>query len=215
MTLWSAQVSGLQRRVMELETSEHQTRKMLQDREAHQQQCDQRHRETTAQLEIALEDAGIKVKELSVQVGLAESKVRALEEQLGLGDTKRRDLELKLAGLCSAVHRTVGTNHARLSGTLGSRRRSPSPWRNHLQMRGMVMHFHHKMMAFFTMTGYINKCVVWLGGDNDTDGSVLFLSRGEDDEPDVDSVHTVLREFQQELRDTQRDRVYFSFLISE
>lgn len=44
-----------------------------------------------------------------------------------------------------------------------------------------------------------------------TDGS---LSRGEDEELDVDSMHTAIRELQQELRETQRDRVYLNFLIS-
>lgn len=40
------------------------------------------------------------------------------------------------------------------------------------------------------------------------DGSVASLSHGKDEELDVDTVHTALREFQQELRDTQRDRVH-------
>ncbi|XP_034736357.1 rootletin [Etheostoma cragini] len=174
------EVSGLQRRVVELETLEHQNQELLQEREAYQQQCDQRHRETTAQLEEALEDARIQVKELSVQVGFAESKVQGLEEQLGLSHAKHRDLELKLAGMYSAVRRTVGTSHPRLSGTPGFRRRSPSPWRNHLQVKGV---------------------------DNETDRvAVLPLSRGEDEELDLDSVHTALQEFQQKFRDTQRDR---------
>lgn len=140
-----AQVAGLQRRVAELETAEHQNRELLQEREAYHQLCDQRHRETTAQLEEALKDTRIQVKELSVQVGLAESKVQGLEEQLGLADAKRRDLELKLAGLHSALRRTVSISHTRLLGTPGSRRRSPSPWRNHRQVKGMVMHFYNKV----------------------------------------------------------------------
>ncbi|KAK1896509.1 Rootletin [Dissostichus eleginoides] len=173
------EVSGLQRRVVELETSEHQNRELLQDREAHQQQSDRRHRETTAQLEEALEDAKNKVTELSAQVGFAESRVHGLEEQLGLADAKRRDLELKLARLYSALRQTLGISQIILSGTPGSRRRSSSPWRKHLQGKG---------------------------GDSETDGSVLSLSHGEDEELDVDSLHSVLREFQLELRDTQRDR---------
>lgn len=140
-----AQVAGLQQRVVELETAEYQNRELLQEREAYRQQCDQRHRGTTAQLGEALEDARTQVKELTVQVGLAESKVQGLEEQLGLADAKRRDLELKLAGLCSALRRTVGTGQTRLSGTSGSRRRSPSPWRNHPQVKGMVVHCHNEV----------------------------------------------------------------------
>ncbi|XP_034091518.1 rootletin isoform X3 [Gymnodraco acuticeps] len=173
------EVSGLQRRVVELETSEHQNCELLQDREAHQQQRDRRHRETTAQLEEALEDAKNKVTELSGQVGFAESRVHGLEEQLGLADAKRRDLELKLARLYSALRQTLGISQIILSGTPGSRRQSSSPWRKHLQGKG---------------------------GDSETDGSVLSLAHGEDEELDVDSLHSVLREFQQELRDTQRDR---------
>lgn len=57
------------------------------------------------------------------------------------------------------------------------------------------------------------KCVLWLGGDNETDGCVLSLSRGEEEHLDVDIVHAALREFQQELRDTQRERVKVSVLI--
>lgn len=40
------------------------------------------------------------------------------------------------------------------------------------------------------------------------DGSVFSLSHGED-EMDVE-LHTALREFQQELRGTQRERVYLN-----
>lgn len=68
------------------------------------------------------------------------------------------------------------------------------------------------MMPFFAISRCINECVLWLGGDSVTDGSVLSLSRGEDEDLDVDSMHTALREFQQDLRDTQRDRVYLKFL---
>ena len=132
------QISGLQRRVVELETSEHQNRELLQDREAYQQQSDRRHRETTAQLEESLEDAKNKVTELSAQVGFAESRVHGLEEQLGLADAKRRDLELKLATLYSALRQTLGISQIILSGTPGSRRRSSSPWRKHLQGKGTI-----------------------------------------------------------------------------
>ena len=59
---------------------------------------------------------------------------------------------------------------------------------------------------------FINKCGVWLGGESVTDGSVLSLSRDEDEELDVDMVHTALQEIQQELRDAQRHRVYLILL---
>lgn len=70
-------------------------------------------------------------------------------------------------------------------------------------------------MPFFSISIYINKCALWLGGDSGTDGSVLSLSHGEDEELDMDLVHTALRDFQQELRDTQRDRVYLNLSITE
>lgn len=122
--------------MVELETSEHQNRELLQDREAHQQQRERRHRGTTAQLEEALEEAKNKVTELSGQVGVAGSRVHGLEEQLGLADANRRDLELKLARLYSALRQTLGISQILLSGTPGSRRRPSSPWREHLQGKG-------------------------------------------------------------------------------
>lgn len=127
--------------MVELETSEHQKRELLQEKEGCLQQSEQRLRETTAQLEGALEDAMGQIGDLTMRVSLAEGKTQSLADQLGLADAVRRDLELKLAGLYSALCRTVGIGRSGLSRTAGSRKRSPSPWRNHLQVRGMVMHF--------------------------------------------------------------------------
>lgn len=142
------QVAGLQRRVLELETVEHQKQELLQEREVHQQQSDQRHREITTQLEGALEDATLQISELNQQVGHTESKAQGLEQQLSLSDAKRRDMELKLAGLCSAMRRIVGISRAGFSHTPGPRRRSASPWRNHMQVKGMVIHFHYRMSSY-------------------------------------------------------------------
>lgn len=136
--LMFAQVTGLQRCVMELESAEHQNRELLQEKETFQRQSDQRHRETTAQLEAALEDARTQIKELSMQVGVAKNKAQSLEEQLQVSDAKCRDLELKLVGLYTALRRTVGINHMRLSDKPGSRRWSPSPWRSHFYSKGIV-----------------------------------------------------------------------------
>lgn len=69
--------------------------------------------------------------------------------------------------------------------------------------------------AVFAIRRCFNDCTLCLGGDSVTDGTVLSVSRGEDEELDVDSVLTALREFQQEFRDTQRERVYLNFLITE
>lgn len=46
-------------------------------------------------------------------------------------------------------------------------------------------------------------------------GSLLSVSYGEDKELDLESVNTALREFQQELTDAQRDRVYLKILITD
>lgn len=46
-----------------------------------------------------------------------------------------------------------------------------------------------------------------------TDRPGFSMSCGEDEEMNVDSVHTALRDLQQELRDTQRDRVYLNFIL--
>lgn len=44
---------------------------------------------------------------------------------------------------------------------------------------------------------------------------MLPVSCGGDEELDMDSVVTALREFQQELRDAQRERVFLNSLIAE
>lgn len=46
-------------------------------------------------------------------------------------------------------------------------------------------------------------------------GSLLSVAYGEDKELDLESDNTALREFQQELTDAQRDRVYLKILITD
>lgn len=46
-------------------------------------------------------------------------------------------------------------------------------------------------------------------------GSLLSVAYGVDKELDLESVNTALREFQQELTDAQRDRVYLKILITD
>lgn len=152
------QVSALQRRVLDLEASERQSQELLQDKEAYHQQCDQKHSGATAQLEEALDDAGIQIKQLAEQVGLAESKVQGLQERLGASDAQRRDLELKLAGLYSALCRAAGTHQARLSGSPASRKRSPSPRKNCLQVKGIVMAVHNNMWQMFAYVWLEKVC---------------------------------------------------------
>lgn len=131
------QVAALQQRVLELEAAEHQVRELLLDSESRQQQGDQKHRESAAQLEEALRAALARTKELTERAGLGESRVHDLEEQLGLAGARRRDLEAKLAALRSALRRTVGEK--RFSGPPGTRHRSPSPRRRHSQVKGTAV----------------------------------------------------------------------------
>uniref|UniRef100_A0A8C6TTP2 Ciliary rootlet coiled-coil, rootletin family member 2 n=1 Tax=Neogobius melanostomus TaxID=47308 RepID=A0A8C6TTP2_9GOBI len=143
------QVTGLQRRVAELETAEHQNQKLLQQLESSQLQREQRHRETTAQLEGALDDAMIQIRHLTMQGDLSDSKTQGLEKQLDLGKARRRDLETQLVGLHSALRRTVLTSHT--PATNASHRRSPSPWRKHTQFKsrsmGVLVHCFHNYVA--------------------------------------------------------------------
>lgn len=130
----------MQRCVAELETAKHQNQKLLQQLEADQQQREQRHREATAQLEGALEDAMVQIRHLTMQGDLKESKAQGLEQQLDLGNAKRRDLEIQLAGLHSALRHTVFTSHR--SGTTGAHR--GSPWRKQFNSMSMLL------MQFFS-----------------------------------------------------------------
>lgn len=57
----------------------------------------------------------------------------------------------------------------------------------------------------------IHKCDLWLGGQSVTDKSAVPLSRGEDEELNVE---TALQEFLQELKETQRDRVFLNFFVN-
>lgn len=47
------------------------------------------------------------------------------------------------------------------------------------------------------------------------EGSVLSMCQGEEDELNVELVHAALQEFQQELRDAQRERVCLEDLMSK
>lgn len=121
---------------MELETAERQSRELLHEREANQQQSDQRHRETTAQLEEVLEDSKTQINKLSITLSLAENRAQSLEEQLTLSKAICRDLEHQLAGLNAALHCTVGVNYVRLWHKCGSQTRSSSPSRRHFHVTG-------------------------------------------------------------------------------
>lgn len=135
------QVAGLQHRLVELESTEQKSRELLQESEASRQQSEQRLRETSDRLEEALEEGKVQMRELSAKVSLAENKTQSLEEKLSLGDAKCKELVLKLAGLYSVLRCTVGISRMCFSDTPGLRRRSPSPWRMHLQGKGMVTDF--------------------------------------------------------------------------
>nr|XP_054604928.1 rootletin [Nothobranchius furzeri] len=168
------EVAGLQCRVRKLETAEQESRELLQEREVCQQKCDQKHRETTAQLEAELEDSRTTVKELTVKVGLAETRAHRLKEELCLSGAKCRDLEHHLAALYAGLRSTVGTDHPRFSDKPGSRRRPLSPCRGRVFVKGSES----------SPLGSVH-----LGG-----------------EMNVEFLHNALLEFQEELRETQRQR---------
>ncbi|XP_072771225.1 uncharacterized protein crocc2 [Nerophis lumbriciformis] len=103
-----SQVSGLQRRVTELEERERHSRELLQATEAQQQVRDQKHQEVTVRLQRALEDAAVQSGQLSARLGHAQAAVQTLEHQLGECERQRRDLDHKLSTLRSTLRRTVG-----------------------------------------------------------------------------------------------------------
>lgn len=66
-----------------------------------------------------------------------------------------------------------------------------------------MSHFTKRRRVFKGLTSSWNRTV--MNVISVTDGSVF--SRGEGEQLDVDLVLTALREFQQKLRDTQKERV--------
>lgn len=136
MSKYFSKVAGLQCRMRELETAEQRSQELLHEKEAYQQQRDQRHREATAQLEEVLEDSKMHINELSVKLTQAENRAESLEEQLNLSQAKFQHLDHQLAGLYAALHCTVGINQVRLCHKPGTKQRSPSTSRRHFHVTG-------------------------------------------------------------------------------
>ncbi|KAM9762981.1 uncharacterized protein crocc2 [Menidia menidia] len=173
------EVACLQCRVKEMETAKQQSQVLLQEKVSYQHQSNQMHEEATAKLEADLENSKIQVKDLTVQIGVANNKAQNLEEQLDLSDAKCRHLEHHLARLYTALHQTFGINHTRLFDKPGPQRRSLSP---------------------------LKRCSEVKGRDSVTELSMLTLRHGEDEEWNVDAVSTAIQKFVQEFRNAQRDR---------
>ncbi|KAL1023371.1 hypothetical protein UPYG_G00039950 [Umbra pygmaea] len=169
------EASGLQRHLSELEETELQMKEVLAERQAELQKSLFLHREETSKLQGALEEQASQVREVTLRVTLAEGRAQGLEEQLALGNAVKRELEHKLATLTSALRRT-----------LGSRGRSPSPWRSHSPQKG---------------SGSIPDGTTRISG-----GRGSSPSRGECGELEVDAVQTALRDFHQGFKDALRDR---------
>lgn len=200
------QVAGLQYRMRELERGKQESQELLQEKEACQQRGDRKHREITAQLEASLEDSRATVKELTVKVGLTENRAKGFEEQLNVSKSKCRGLEHQLVGLYAALLSTVDVNRTRLSEKAGSRRRSPSPWRGNLFVKGKVRFSSNVIFDFSENEQTVDFCL-FSGRERVSDESVLSLSHDEDDELNMESVQTAIQDFQKELWDAQRERV--------
>lgn len=67
------------------------------------------------------------------------------------------------------------------------------------------MYYH--ALLFISLLRCLSEFGLCVGGSSVADGPVASFSPGKDEELDVETVHTALREFQQEFRDVKRDRV--------
>lgn len=136
MYMCSWQMAGLQRRVSELEEAQCVERDAQCQREVSIQQSQQCQQEKIACLEAALQEEQVQVRELNVELSLAQGRVQGLEEQLAKTDSTRADLEHKLSGLTSALRRTLGIGRGARSPTPRPRGRNPSPWRTQSPLKG-------------------------------------------------------------------------------
>lgn len=122
-------MAGLQRRVSELEEAQRVERDAQRQHEVSVQQSQQCQQEKIARLEAALQEEQVQLRELNVELSLAQGRVQGLEEQLAKTDATRTDLERSLNGLTSALRRTLGIGRGARSPTPRPRGRNPSPWR--------------------------------------------------------------------------------------
>ncbi|XP_072540199.1 uncharacterized protein crocc2 isoform X4 [Salminus brasiliensis] len=181
------EVAGLQRRVAELEEAQCMEKESQRQRDASLQESQRRQREETSRLEAALQEVQAELREQNVELKLAEGRGRSLEEQLALADASRTDLEHRMSGLTSALRRTLGIGCRARSPTPRPRGRRPSPWRNCSPEKG-------------------GECVSGRPAGAVQEHSPVSPVHGEEGQLDVDSVQAALRNFQQDLRDAQRER---------
>lgn len=122
----------------EQEEAEAAAREAQQQRDVALQESQRRQREETARLEEALREAQAQAREQALRASLAEGQIGGLEEQLAQGEASRRGLERRLAGLESALRRTLGIGRRGRSPTPGARGRSLSPWRTRSPVKGVL-----------------------------------------------------------------------------
>lgn len=131
-------MAGLHRRVSELEEVQRVERDAQHQREVTIQQNQQCKQEKISRLEMALQKEQVQLRELNVELSLAQGRVQGLEEQLAKSDATRTDLEHKLSGLTSALRRTLGIGRGARSPTPKPRGRNPSPWRAQSPFKGLA-----------------------------------------------------------------------------
>lgn len=129
-------MAGLQRRVSELEEAQRVERDSQRQLDLSIQHSQQSQQEKITRLEGALQEAQVQLRDLNVELSLAQGQVHGLEEQLAKTDATRTDIERKLCGLTSALRRTLGIGHRVRSPTPRPRGRNPSPWRAHSPFKG-------------------------------------------------------------------------------
>lgn len=129
-------MTGLQRRISELEEAQRVEHDVQQQREVSVQQSQQCQLEKIAHLEVALQEAQVQLRELNVELSLAQGRVQGLEEQLAKSDAGHNDLERKLNGLTSALRRNLGIGRGARSPTPRPRGKNPSLWRAHSPFKG-------------------------------------------------------------------------------
>ncbi|XP_028817168.1 rootletin isoform X3 [Denticeps clupeoides] len=178
--------SALQRRVAELEDAERAGQEGLRQHDSAMQESLRRHHDETARLEGALHNAQTQVRELSLRVSLAEEQVQGLGQQLAQSEDTNRDLDQRLAGLVSALRRTLGIRQNGRSLNAGVRGRSLSPWKTRSPVKGDEPAPE---------------------GGLAVGGSPRSPSHMEEGDLDAESVRVALCNFQLELKDMQRDRV--------
>uniref|UniRef100_A0AAY4ERZ7 Rootletin n=1 Tax=Denticeps clupeoides TaxID=299321 RepID=A0AAY4ERZ7_9TELE len=190
--------AGREAALKELEDAERAGQEGLRQHDSAMQESLRRHHDETARLEGALHNAQTQVRELSLRVSLAEEQVQGLGQQLAQSEDTNRDLDQRLAGLVSALRRTLGIRQNGRSLNAGVRGRSLSPWKTRSPVKGI----HSQPLRTFQKRDEPAP-----EGGLAVGGSPRSPSHMEEGDLDAESVRVALCNFQLELKDMQRDRV--------